>query len=175
MVGRKRVKTLAVVIGMAASLTAGAAGAVEIGDMKGFEALFGRYAPGGDCAREPRVAVDATGIAVELKGATEKATRIEYAASYGGPEYQGSVQWFFPFRSASGYPVIMAFDPDAGTGLLTVEPHDEGWQGGPPLSARNAALVKGSPYARCGPAGRLSRNSGWRNRDSAVYLANGQA
>jgi len=127
MIGEKRVKTLAVLIGMAASLTASAAGAVEIGD---------------------------------LKGATEKATRLEYAASYGGPEYQGSVQWFFPFRSANGYPVIMAFDPDTGTGVLTVEPHDEGWQGGPPLSTRNAALVKGSPYARCGPAGRLSRNSG---------------
>ena len=50
-------------------LLPGIAGAVEISDMKGFEALFGRYAPGGDCAREPRVVVDATGIAIDLKGA----------------------------------------------------------------------------------------------------------
>ncbi len=43
--------------------------------MKGFEALFGRYAPGGDCAREPRVVVDATGIALELKGVTDKSKK----------------------------------------------------------------------------------------------------
>lgn len=127
----------------------GIAGAVEISDMKGFEALFGRYAPGGDCAREPRVVVDATGIAIELKGATDKATKLEFAASFGGPEYQGNIRWFFPFSSANGYPVIMAFDPDQGAGVLTVEPHDEGWEGGSPLGVRHQALVKGSPYAKC--------------------------
>ena len=130
-------------------LLPGIAGAVEISDMKGFEALFGRYAPGGDCAREPRVVVDATGIAIELKGATERATKLEFAASFGGPEYQGNIRWFFPFSSANGYPVIMAFDPDQKPGVLTVEPHDEGWKGGPPLGARHQALVKGSPYAKC--------------------------
>lgn len=149
MIGRLRWTSVAVVTVMAAWLTAGVAGAVEVSDMRGFEALFGRYAPGGDCAREPRVVVDATGIAVELKGATEKVTKLEYAASFGGPEYQGNIRWFFPFSSANGYPVLMAFDPDVKAGVLTVEPHDEGWQGGPPLSARNAALVKGSPYAKC--------------------------
>ena len=43
----------------------------------------------------------------------------------------------------------MAFNADEKPGVLTVEPHDEGWKGGPPLSARHQALVKGSPYARC--------------------------
>lgn len=149
MIGKLRVTAVAVVTVMAVWLTAGIAGAVEISDMKGFEALFGRYAPGGDCAREPRVVVDATGIAIELKGATEKATKLEFAASFGGPEYQGNIRWFFPFSSVNGYPVIMAFDADEKAGVLTVEPHDEGWQGGPPLSARHQALVKGSPYAKC--------------------------
>lgn len=149
MIWKLRVTTVVVVTGMTAWLTAGVAGAIEIGDMKGFETLFGRYAPGGDCAREPRVVVDATGIAVELKGATEKATKLEYAASYGGPQYEGITEWFMPFKSANGFPVIMAFNADEKPGALTVDPHDEGWQGGPPLSARNQALVKGSPYARC--------------------------
>ena len=149
MIGKLRVTTVAVVTGMAAWLAADVAGAVEISDMKGFEALFGRYAPGGDCAREPRVVVDASGIVVELKGATEKATRLEYAASFGGPEYEGITEWFMPFKSANGWPVIMAFNAGEKPGALTVDAHDEGWQGGPPLSARNAALVKGSPYAKC--------------------------
>jgi hypothetical protein len=35
------------------------------------------------------------------------------------------------------------------TGVLSIMGHDEGYSGGPRLSARNEALVKGSPYARC--------------------------
>ena len=34
-------------------------------------------------------------------------------------------------------------------GALLIDPQDEGWAGGPPLSPRNKALVAGSPYARC--------------------------
>lgn len=139
----------AVLVAAAAVLAASATTAVEISDMKGFEALFGRYAPGGDCAREPRVVVDATGIAMQLQGATDKSTKLEYAASFGGPEYRGNTAWFFPFSSANGWPVIMAFNADEKIGLLTVEPHDEGWAGGPKLSARHQALVKGSPYRKC--------------------------
>lgn len=139
----------AVLVAAAAGLAATSATAVEIGNMKGFEALFGRYGPAGDCKREPRVVVDATGIAMELQGATDKSTKLEYAASYGGPEYQGKTQWFFPFSSANGWPVIMAFNADEKEGLLTVEPHDEGWAGGPKLSARHQALVAGSPYRKC--------------------------
>jgi hypothetical protein len=145
----RRMHLAAVLMAAAAGLAATPATAVEISDMKGFEALFGRYAPGGDCAREPRVLVDATGIAMELKGATDKSTKLEYAASFGGPEYQGKTAWFFPFSSPNGWPVIMAFNADEKDGLLTVEPHDEGWAGGPKLSARHQALVAGSPYRKC--------------------------
>jgi hypothetical protein len=145
----RRMHLAAVLIAAAAGLAATPATAVEISDMKGFESLFGRYAPGGDCAREPRVVVDATGIAMELKGVTDKSTKLEFAASFGGPEYQGNTKWFFPFSSANGWPVIMAFNADEQAGLLTVEPHDEGWAGGPQLSARHKALVAGSPYRKC--------------------------
>jgi len=144
-----RTHLAAVLVAAAAGLAASSATAVEISDMKGFEALFGRYAPGGDCAREPRVLVDATGIAMELKGVTDKSTKLEYAASFGGPEYRGNTAWFFPFSSANGWPVIMAFNADEKNGLLTVEPHDEGWAGGPKLGARHQALVNGSPYRKC--------------------------
>ncbi len=43
----------------------------------------------------------------------------------------------------------MAFNADEKNGVLTVEPHDEGWAGGPKLSARHQALVNGSPYRKC--------------------------
>ena len=83
--------------------------AVEVRDLEGFEALFGRYAPAGDCRREPRIIVDATGFTFDGSGRKVKRTSFEYAASFG--------------------------------------PHD--YAGGPPLSAFNASLVRGSPYRRC--------------------------
>jgi hypothetical protein len=55
----------------------------------------------------------------------------------------------FPFRLADGYSILLAFNSDEMTGVLSIMGHDEGYSGGPRLSARNEALVKGSPYARC--------------------------
>jgi hypothetical protein len=52
------------------------------------------------------------------------------------------------FQLADGYAILMTFNADE-KGALLIEPHDEGWAGGPPLSPRNKALVAGSPYARC--------------------------
>ena len=134
---------------LCAALLSGAAAAVEVNGMGDFKALHGRYAPGGDCAREPRITVDAAGITFEVQGASEKVARLEYAVSFPGPEYSGISQWFFPFSNANGYPVLMVFNADEKPGRLTIEANDEGWPGGPKLSARNQALVKGSPYARC--------------------------
>ena len=116
--------------------------AVEITGMKDFPNLHGRYAPGGDCRRQPR-------IAIETEGGSDRVARLEYAASYGGNFYEGDSQWFFPFGREGAYPVLMTFNADEKPGVLTVTPHDEGYAGGPPLSPRNRALVAGSPYLRC--------------------------
>lgn len=144
-----RMHLVAALVVVTAGLATDAATAVEVNDLKGWDPLFGRYAPGGDCAREPRVVVDATGIAVEFKGVTEKSTKLEHAVSFGGPDYQGKSQWFFPFTSAHGWPVMMTFNAEEKEGVLTVEPHDAGYAGGPKLSARHQALVAASPYKKC--------------------------
>jgi hypothetical protein len=124
--------------------------AVELTDLKGaFSDIHGRYAPAGDCRRQPQVVVDATGITVDVGGQTEKATRIEYATSFFGPEYSGIAKATFPFTSANGWPIMMLFNDSEKPGALVITGHDEGFQGGPPLSARNQALVDASPYARC--------------------------
>lgn len=125
------------------------AGGIEVEGLKDFASLHGSYAPGGDCTKSPRIVVDATGFTFEVNGQQEKATRFEYAASFGGNSYQGITQWFMPFKNANGWPLFMAFNAGEKPGALAIEPQDEGWQGGPPLSGRNAALVKGSPYAKC--------------------------
>lgn len=125
-------------------LLSAAAQAVELADMKGFEQLFGRYAPGGDCTRQPRIVVDVRGMAFEVDGKSELVTNPEYAASYGGASYQGKSQYFFPFRLADGYAILMTFNEGEVEGRLTIGPHDEN-----PPGARNGKLVKGSPYLKC--------------------------
>ncbi len=129
--------------------TATPARAVEVSDLKGFEELFGRYAPAGDCSRDPRIVVDATGIEFEVEGRAEKVTNLEFAAAYGPADYAGISKWFFPFRAPNGYPILMVFNYDEQAGALAIEPQDEGYPGGPRLSPLNQALVGGSPYRRC--------------------------
>jgi hypothetical protein len=127
--------------------------AVEVNDMKGFEDLYGRYAPQGDCKRQPQIVVDAGGMTFELAAAKTRVTNPEFAASYFGgasESYDGISKVFFPFRPKPDYyPIMMAFNADEKKGVLAVTGHEEGWKGGPALSARNQALVSGSPYARC--------------------------
>lgn len=125
------------------------ASAVELAGLEGYERLFGRYAPGGDCAKQPRITVDVRGLTFDVSGKTELVTNPEHALSFAGPEYEGKSVFMFPFRIPDGYPILMTFDADEVAGRLIVQPQDEGWAGGPKLSPRNEALVKGSPYQRC--------------------------
>jgi hypothetical protein len=78
-----------------------------------------------------------------------KPASFEYAASYGPHDYAGISVWFFPFILKDGYAILMTFNSGEVKGTLTIEPQDEGYPGGPPLSPLNAALVNGSPYQRC--------------------------
>lgn len=117
--------------------------AVEITGMGDFVALQGRYGPGGDCGKSPRFEVTAAGIRFEAAGKSEQVTTLEFAASYGGRDYQGTSQWFFPFGRDGNYPVLMTFNADEKPGVVTIDANE------PSLGARDKALVAGSPYARC--------------------------
>ena len=135
--------------GIASAAAVAPAFSVEIRGMKDFGALHGRYAPGGDCQRSPRFEVDAAGMRFEVGGRSDQIASLEYAASFGGNTYAGSSRWFFPFGHDGNYPVLMTFNAGEKPGVVTIEPQDEGYPGGPALSARNQALVEGSPYMRC--------------------------
>jgi len=135
---------------LAGALLQGSASAVEVENLTGLEDIFGRYAPGGDCGRAPRILVESSGLSFEVGGTTEKATKVEYAAAYGAHDYQGIQKVIFPFKRPDGeYPIIMTFNHGETPGALSIEGHGEGWPGGPKLAPRNQALVDGSPYARC--------------------------
>jgi len=140
-----------VITGLLFGAYPGSTHAVEVTSLKdmGFDAHFGRYAPKGDCTLQPQFVMDASGFAFEINGKPVKTTTFEYAASYGGNFYEGISVWFFPFKTSAGYPILMTFNSGETKGVVTIDAQDEGWKGGPPLSPVNAALVKGSPYARC--------------------------
>lgn len=123
--------------------------AVQVSNLEGLEDIYGRYAPGGDCKREPRITVERAGMTFEMAGGTEKVTSMEYAASYGGNFYEGISKWIFPFGPEGDWPILMTFHAGEKRGELVIEGHGQGYPGGPPLTAKNAALVKGSPYRPC--------------------------
>ena len=77
------------------ALYAGPSPAIEVDNLDGFEQHFGRYAPGGDCAKQPRIAIDREGFSFEAGPALPKATRADYAASFRGNFYQGISLTFF--------------------------------------------------------------------------------
>ena len=99
--------------------------AVTVDGLKGagFEHIYGSYAPGGDCARDPRVTIGDNGMAFRANGRTVTATRVEYAASFFGAFYEGAALAFFPFpRSGSDLgPVLMFVNEDEKLGALRIE------------------------------------------------------
>ena len=136
-------------VALLVAIAPGFASAVEVTSLAGLEDIFGRYAPGGDCQQQPQILVELSGLTFEVPGDTVKVTNPEYAASYGAHDYDGISKWIFPFRLKDGYAILMTFNANEQQGALLIDPQDEGWAGGPPLSPRNKALVAGSPYARC--------------------------
>ena len=92
--------------------------------------------------------MDESGLAYAHAGKTTHSTSIEFAVSFGGPEYDGNSRWIFPFpvNADDVGRVLMTFNADE-KGALTVDPN---LGPGESLSALQTALVKASPYARCG-------------------------
>lgn len=130
---------------------AGPAHAVTLTTLKdqGLDHIFGRYAPGGDCARLPRVDIDDAGFTFRVQGRTAQSRRFEYAISFMGQSYQGISAVFFPFPVNDGNfgPVILIVNADETPGRLTLETDLPKGQRPDPL---HAVLAAASPLKRCG-------------------------
>jgi hypothetical protein len=123
--------------GIGSIAASGAAGAVSLSDMKGFESLFGRYGPKGDCAKYPQVVIDAAGFSLDQgQGRVERAPTLEHAITFFGPDYQGDAGAFFPYWTDAGPNPLLVLVNDTGPGSLTVTGHDLGFPGGPPMPPR---------------------------------------
>ena len=106
----------------------------------GFEHIYGSYAPGGDCAREPRVTIADAGMSFHARGRTVTATRIEYAASFFGGSYEGVALAFFPFPQSDRDlgPVLMYVNEGEQPGTVRIE---AGAEPGQQLDPFHAALA----------------------------------
>lgn len=141
-------------LGAALLFTMGSASAwgLTITTLKGqnLDGSFGQYAPGGDCTRTPRLTVDASGFTFTLpSGQTVHPPRFEWALTYMGDRYEGKSTWFFPFpRNDDDLgPLLLTLNAAETPGRIAIENNL-----GKPLPEPYAALVRGSPYARCGRA-----------------------
>lgn len=119
----------------------------------GLDGNYGTYAPRGDCKREPQITVGDSGFSFRYGGRTTRPSAVATDGGYFGQ--QDTLLAFFPFptgvkRGESGLeaadpgPVLIAFDIQAST--LTLGASNPGVS----LTSLQKALVRGSPYSRCG-------------------------
>ncbi len=116
------------------------ASAVTMDGLEGFDHIYGSYAPGGDCSREPRVTLDEAGMTFTANGRTVQVKRVEYAASFFGMSYEGIALAFFPFP-ASEYEygdVLMYVNNEEEPGTVLIESNAEP---GKRLDSFHAAIV----------------------------------
>jgi len=89
----------------------------------GFEHIYGSYARGGDCSREPRVTIGDAGMTFSANGRTVQATHMEYAASIFGARYEGIMLAFYPFPRSGGDlgPVLLYVNDGEKPGAMRIE------------------------------------------------------
>lgn len=115
-----------------------------------FEHIYGSYAHGGDCSREPVVMLHEGGMTFRANGRTVEAARVEYAASFFGMHYDGNALVFFPFpRSSSDLGAVLMFVNENETpGEIRIEATPEP---GRPMDPFQASLA--GDYLLCAGTG----------------------
>lgn len=136
-------------------------------DLKGMDEIYGTYAPDGDCRREPRIKIDATGLTYTYHGRTTHPAAFLHEASFFAPTANDpdggdpDRAMFHPFPSgitqdkwgglqaADWGPLDLVTDSKTHTIEITGAGQVRGKvpSGTTPLQA---ALVRSSPYATCG-------------------------
>ena len=131
-------------------LVPGQAGALTITGLKGhgLNAIYGSYAPRGNCAAEPRVTIDDKGFTFRANGRTLVASNVEYAVSYHGHSYEGISSVFFPFpRSEDDYgALVMTVNEGEKRGLIGFEAN---LGRGQRADQFHAVLTGASPFTLC--------------------------
>lgn len=118
---------------------------------QGFDALYGDYAPRGDCRGATRLTIGESGFVFHALGRTVRPPIVDYAPSFMGQAYDGITAVFFPFpRSSQDLGrVVMYVNDDEIPGKVRFEADLPPGQRADPF---HAAITGASPFQRCGGA-----------------------
>ncbi|PZU59761.1 MAG: hypothetical protein DI547_04545 [Sphingobium sp.] len=114
--------------------------------------IYGNYAPGGDCAQQPRVTVGKSGVLLDT--AAGKSGPLPVSVCYscaGGAQYEGMQRWVYVKYGKDKWggdnmPVILMFNAEEKHGALLVE-HDDTLK--TPLGAAMTQLVRARALKIC--------------------------
>lgn len=119
---------------LAVAILVGAVAPIALGaDLELPPDVYGNYAPGGDCAKQPRITVNKAGI--HLDTATGKRGPLPIMVSYtfvGGARYSGIQIWALVKHGGKNRwgddntPIILTFNADEKRGQLTAERENPG-------------------------------------------------
>lgn len=105
--------------------TCAAASAAPISKLsnQGLDHTFGSYAPLGDCAKEPRVTIDKSGMIFRANGRDFAPPFVEYAPGFFGQADPGLTAVFYPFPvSSSDFgPLVMFVNDQNRRGVIRFE------------------------------------------------------
>ena len=119
------------------------------------EELYGRYAPGGDCSKQPRIEVGKTGVFIDTAAGRQGPLPVSVCYSCaGGAQYEGIQQWVYVKYGKDKWggdnmPVIMMFNAEEKRGLVSIE-HDDTLK--TPIGAPMTQVVRAKLFRQCGAA-----------------------
>lgn len=139
---------LLLAVGLSASATPALAATLNGLKGQGFNAIYGRYAPRGDCTTGQQITIDDSGFTFRANGRVVKSTRVEHALSYLGPDYRGISLVFFPFPISDDDfgPVVMTVNDCERRGVIRLEADVPPGRRADPF---HAELTRSSPFTRC--------------------------
>jgi hypothetical protein len=118
--------------------------------------VYGQYAPGGDCAKQPRIIVNKVGV--HLDTATGKRGPLPIMVSYtfvGGARYSGIQIWALVKHGGKNRwgddntPVILTFNADEKRGALTAERENPGKERPVALDGPLASVAQAGRFRLC--------------------------
>lgn len=117
------------------------------------EELYGRYAPGGDCSKQPRIEVSKTGVVIDTAAGRQGPLPIDVCYSCaGGAQYEGIQRWVYVKYGKDKWggdnmPVIMMFNAEEKRGAVQID-HDNTLK--TPIGAPMTQIVQARKLKLCG-------------------------
>lgn len=119
------------------------------------EEIYGRYAPGGDCSRQPRIEAGKGGVFLDTAAGRQGPLPVSVCYSCaGGAQYEGIQRWVYVKYGKDKWggdnmPVILMFNAEEKRGLVSVE-HDDTLK--TPIGAPMTQVVRAKTFRQCGTA-----------------------